>query len=324
VWHSSVVGARLAVAVFVMQTQNCMGPSYVRQSRRLNVRSSFVILLALLTWGCAGPQLESFPDVTAAVGVLASPDGRIHWEALEFLAARPSESIPRLMTMVRDEEDGWVWALAALEHSRDDRAVPFLIALMKDNFYKRDADGKRIVYGYGSPHGCEEWPFRYGATLAWSLGNMGDKRAIPVLREATQAGDDEVKRKAYVARYKLKDATLDDLFEINRQEPRLEMLNEIEGIGWTAIHTDNRFAIEVFDRMAAEAQGDEWCVAGAHFWKIRCYSLLGRYDKAIRECDEVLRFPKCTSLVVQAERRKAELVKLIERNRAGVGAGPVD
>jgi tetratricopeptide (TPR) repeat protein len=144
--------------------------------------------------------------------------------------------------------------------------------------------------------------------LAYHIGEIGDERAIPVLREALKQGDKEVKENAYFALYKLKDISIEDFFDIADTEKEVKIVSLISRIGLENIHSNTNFAIETFDRIIQGFPQERYEVASAHFWKIQCFELLKQYDKALQECDEVLKFPDFENLTIQANQKKEKLL----------------
>ncbi len=140
--------------------------------------------------------------------------------------------------------------------------------------------------------------------MAYSLGQIGDERAIPVLREALKQGDREVKENAYSALYKLGDISIEDFFAIADTEKEVKIVSLISQIGRENIHSNTNFAIEVFDRIIQRFQHERYAVASAHFSKIQCFELLQQYDKALEECDEVLKFSDFENLTEQVKQKK--------------------
>jgi tetratricopeptide (TPR) repeat protein len=151
--------------------------------------------------------------------------------------------------------------------------------------------------------------------LAYGLGEIGDKRAVPVLREALKQGDKDVRENAYSALYKLEDISLEDFFALVDAEKEINIVSLISRIGNTNIHSNTNFAIEIFDRIIREFPQKQYEVAAAHFWKIQCYELLKQYDKALKECDEVLRFPEFENLTEQVVQKKEKLLLMSKSSK---------
>ena len=271
------------------------------------------ILVFLLPVRVAAGE-ANYTNVLDAIAALTRSSGQSQWEAVEYLAKHPEQSVPPLMQMVEKQENGWIFASGALTRSMDARVVPFYIGLLRNNFYAKEADGTRKQYGLGSKNGCTVWQFIYGGVLARSLGEMGDKRAIPVLKQAAKQGDTEVRKNAYEALYKLRALSLDELFKMakDKSDPEVNIPDIIEGIGWANIHSDPRFAIMLFDRVIAALPSYEYEVASAHFWKAQCFELLKQYDDAIRECNEVTKFPRYNNLTSQVKEQQIRLKKLLD------------
>ncbi len=144
--------------------------------------------------------------------------------------------------------------------------------------------------------------------MAYHLGEIGDERAIPVLQEALKQGDREVRENAYTALYKLKNISLEDFFDIVDTEKEVNILSLISRIGNQNIHSNTNFAIEIFDRIIHGFPQARYEVASAHFWKIQCFELLEQFDKALEECDEVLKFSDFENLTKQVEKTKEKLL----------------
>lgn len=288
---------------------------HMKPERDIHCRVNLAVLVAVLAIGAAYGQ-TTYTNLPDAIAALAGSDNRSTWPAVEYLAKHPEQSVPPLMQMVEKQEAGWVFACAALTRSKDARVVPFYIRLLQNNFYAKEEDGTRKQYGFGTKNGCVVLRYIYGGALATNLGDMGDKRAVPVLEDAAKQGDPEVRTRAYQALYKLEAISLDQLFEMAKRnsDPRANIPNIIQGIGWVDIYPNTRAAIMVFDRVIAELPDHEYEVAAAHFWKVQCYELLKQYDDAIRECDEVMKFAKYDNLTSQIKGRRPGLKSLSEKN----------
>ncbi len=192
----------------------------------------------------------------------------------------------------------------ALNEISKETAATFYIKLLENNFYEKEKTGKRKLYGLGSNNGCIAFGYIYGSALAQNLGWLGDKRAIPVLQEALKQGDYEVRKQAVKALYNLENISLQELFEMAKQEKEVDVAEIIMSVGWENIHSKTEFAIEIFDQIIRDFPNDKYKTASAHFWKIQCYELLQMFDKALLECEEVLKFPEFENLTKQVEERK--------------------
>jgi len=257
---------------------------------------------------------QEFKNIDEAVQALAGKDWKIKDAASDYLAQNQNESVPILKKFIKAKDDGWITATFTLTKTKDESAAPFYIKLLETNFYNKDKNGKRIIYGLGSAYGCIVLPNQFGGILAYHLGEVGDERAIPVLREAIKQGDTEVRNNAYTALYKLKDISLEDFFGMVNTEKEVNILSLISQIGNQNIHSNTNFAIEIFDRIIQEFPQARYEVAAAHFWKIQCFELLEQFDKALEECDEVLKFSDFENLTEQIEKKRGKL--LLKKNSA--------
>ena len=251
------------------------------------MRASRIGCLAAVIAISAFPQAQ-FGSANEALNALSSGSPN-EWNAVQYLAAHPNESIPQLFRIVERQEPGWVYASVAIARSKDVRALPFLTHLLADNFFLKEADGTRMIFGLGTKNGCFALPNLLGSVLADALGNLGDPRAIPTLREAVVQGDARVRRSAYAALYKLGGVSLDDLFSLGN-ETQAELWDVLEGIGIGAMESDPHFAISVLDRIIARFSDDPHRVVGAHFWKMHIFEYAKDYDAALREADKVIQF----------------------------------
>lgn len=279
----------------------------------MNVRGTArIVVVCLFALVALTRGADAYTNTADAIWALVNADTSSKWSAVEYLAKHPEESVPILMKMVENQEKGWIYGSAALIRTKDERVVPFYIELLQNNYYAKEADGTRKQYGLGTKNGCCVMPFIYGGVLAHALGEMGDKRAIPVLKEAAKQGDSEVRKNAYDALYKLGCLSLDDLFRVAKAktDEQVNIPNILSGIGYASIHSDTRSALKVFDRIISELPEYECEIVSAHFGKVQCFELLKQYDDAIRECDEVLKFPKYENLIRQIKDRRAALERL--------------
>ena len=258
-------------------------------------------------------QAQDFKDIREAMTVLGSKDFNESWKAIEYLAARPHESTPALMRLVEKRDDRWISAMRALTFTKQEKVVLFYIKLLKANFYNKDESGQRIRYGLGSKYGCLVMPNLYGSVLAEHLGELGDGRAIPVLRQAVTEGDSQIKEKAYWSLYILEAISLDDLFRIakNDKTSDVRILEIVMRIGSENIHTKTDFALEIFQRVVSEFPNEDYYVASAYFWEAQCFTLLKQYDRAIQACNQVLRYPQFNEMVIQVTKQR-ELIKRLE------------
>lgn len=260
------------------------------------------LLLATLVAATGASGQSPFTGVTEAIAALAKSPNESKWAAVTYLANHPEESLPQLFRLMENQEDGWIYASAALVRSKDARVLPFLLELLRNNFFLKEADGSRKQFGLGTKNGCTAIPNMLGSVVAQRLGELGDKRATDTLWDAASQGDPAVRDSAYAALYALGGLSLDELFDMAKEgsDGTAEIIEEI---GWQTIQSDTNFAIRLFDRIIAEIPGDEYRVASAHFWKVQCFELLKDYDNALRECQEVMKFTKYDNLVSQAKEK---------------------
>jgi len=270
------------------------------------IRFSLTVLCIGLLSCFVSPQ--EFKDVNEAAKALENTDWKVKDAAADYLLKNQKESVPLLKKLIKNKQSGWITAIFTLTKIKDESVLPFYIKLLEGNFYNKDENGKRIIYGFGSPNGCIVNRNQYGGILAYSLGQIGDERAVPVLREALKQGDEEVKQHAYFALYKLKDISIEDFFAIVDTEKEVKIVSLISQIGGENIHSNTNFAIEIFDRIIQRFPQERYAVASAHFSKIQCFELLKQYDKALKECDEVLRFPEFENLTEQVVQKKQRLL----------------
>jgi hypothetical protein len=262
------------------------------------MRASRIGCLAAIIAVSAFSQAQ-FGSANEALNVLSSASPNAKWNAVQYLAAHPNESIPQLFRIVERQEPEWAYALTAIARSKDVRALPFLTHLLADNFFLKEADGTRTIFGLGTKNGCLVLPNVFGSGLADALGDLGDPLAIPTLREAVVQGDARVRRSAYAALYKLGGVSLDDLFSFG-SETQVDLQDVLEEIGLRAMESDPHFAISVFDRIIERFSVDPYRVAGAHFWKIQIFEYAKDYDAALREADEVIQSAEYENLKNQA------------------------
>jgi len=260
---------------------------------------------------------QEFKDVNEAAKALENTDWKVKDAAADYLLKNQKESVPLLKKLIKNKQSGWITAIFTLTKIKDESVLPFYIKLLEGNFYNKDENGKRIIYGFGSPNGCIVNRNQYGGILAYSLGQIGDERAVPVLREALKQGDEEVKQHAYFALYKLKDISIEDFFAIVDTEKEVKIVSLISQIGGENIHSNTNFAIEIFDRIIQRFPQERYAVASAHFSKIQCFELLKQYDKALEECDEVLKFSDFENLTEQIKQKKERLLLESKSSKEG-------
>lgn len=255
---------------------------------------SLILLIGISCFVANGQQFKNADEAIKALG-----NQQIRNAAIEFLVKNPKKSVPILKKIIKEKKENWVWAMSALNKTAKDVAVSFYIKLLKDNFYEKEKDGRRKLSGFGNI---------YGGALAGNLAWLGDKRAIPVLQTALKQGDYRVRERAFYALYKLKDISLQDLFNLTGGEKEVDIVEIIMSVGWENIHSNTKFAIEIFNKVIREFPNDKYHTASAHFWKIQCFEILKMYDEALRECEEVLKYTEFENLTKQVKKWKERLL----------------
>ena len=152
--------------------------------------------------------------------------------------------------------------------------------------------------------------------LTYHLGSIGDKRAIPVLKEAVIKGDSSVQASAYGALYRLGEFSFAELLGVvqGASDPWREIDQEVVGIIDEVRSRDSKRAIELYDRVIAELPEDSYAVANAHYWKISCYQDLKQYDRALLQCDALLKKTNFTNYTQQVPRMRAKIIKLAQED----------
>lgn len=239
-----------------------------------------------------------------------SKDWKRLQEAQEYLLKSPEDSLPVLMGMVKNQEDGWTTAAYTLVKSKDPQVVPLYTGLVRENLFLKEADGSRMKFGFDSVNGCEVRMNHFGSVLASLLGSIGDLRAIPVLKEAVKRGDPEVQRSAYKALYELGELSVDEMFEIAKTaEPSVRMPGLVVEIIHALNNVNPERAVELYDRVIAEFPEASYEVASAHYWKIQCFRNLKEFDRALKQCDVVLEVVEFENLTGQIPGMRAEISK---------------
>ena len=174
-------------------------------------------------------RVLGFTSVEAALSALAGSNEARAERAVDYLAVRPKESVPRLIGAVRDPNR--IIALAsraavrgtfteadarlieAARRAREDRAAPrvlralaksddpdalrFLNRLLRNNFYEKQPGGERIQFGDGTYGGCVPRQNSFGVAIVKALGEVPDPvRVAGVLEQAAREGDEAVRATA--------------------------------------------------------------------------------------------------------------------------------
>ena len=277
----------------------------------MKILPKFVMMILLTGIFFVSADGQQFRSVNEAIDALKNSDYKVSDAARNYLAETPKKSVPVLKNIIEEKKENWIWAMSALNEISKENAVTLYIKLLEKNFYLKEKDGTRKKFGLGTKNGCLVQENIYGGMLVMNLAWLEDKRAIPVLQKSLKQGDSKVRGYAFYALYKLDDITLQNLFDLAKQEKEVDVAEIIMSIGTENIHSNNEFAIAVFDRIIEEFPKDNYKVASAHFWKIQCFELLQMFDKAFLECEEVLKYSQFENLTNQVKKKKeAILVKL--------------
>jgi hypothetical protein len=265
------------------------------------MNKTLIIVLLLSFYGIA--SAGEFKSMEEALEGLKNNSSA--YDAAQYLALnKADEAFPILTTIFKNQREGWFYAATSLKMMKSEKAVDFFIELLRDNFYNKDEMGQRIVYGYGSKYGCTVLANRLGEISADILGELKNKKAVSVLREAIS--QDSLVSNAYLALYRMDEISLDQFIEAAKKETR-SLPDKIARIGNENIHGNTGFAIEVFDKIIKELPPDNYAVACAHYSKIQCYTLLEQYDKALDECDRVAKYTQYKNLTDQIPGEKEEI-----------------
>jgi hypothetical protein len=232
------------------------------------------------------------------------------------------QSQSKMMKAVENRQDGWRSCAYGLARSKDPEVATLFIKLLRQNFYLKEADGSRKTFGFGSKNGCDLETCDYGSALASFLGIVGDKRAIPVLKEAVNQGDESVQARAYYALCKLKEISFEELIKIvkNTEDHPDVLLQVPMGIISGVRSQDPASAIKLYDRIIAELPVESYQVATAQYMKIGCYRDLKEYDHALEQCDVVSKMWKFDNYKQQMPGMRARLKKLAEQDGADQSA----
>jgi hypothetical protein len=205
-----------------------------------------------------------------------------------------------LMRAVENKEDGWHIFAYGLKRSKDPEVTAFFIRQVQQNFYVKEADGSRMEFGFGAKNGCEEISNELGSVLAIHLGAIGDKRAVPALREAIKQGDSAVRESAYRALFRLGEYSfaeiLNKLGEISFWEDAGATVTNPDGPSPDTVMAmiedvrsrDSERAIGLYDQIIGKFPARSPEVACAHFSKILCYEDLQKHDLALKQCEVAL------------------------------------
>ena len=271
------------------------------------------LLLTSISISCSG-EVSNVKEAFAVIKAEKSEDWKGRQEAEQYLLKHQKDSLPVLIGIVRNKEDGWMSCALILEKSKEPAVVPLFMDLVRKNFFMKEADGSRMKFGFSSKNGCEMITNQYGATLASLLGSIGDARAIPILKEATKQGDPAVQRSAYGALYALGNISIDEIFQIAKTgDPESQMPDFLMGIIHALHHSNPKRAVKLYDRVIRELPKESYEVASAHYSKIQCFQILKEFDRALEQCDIVLKVVKFENLTKQMAGMRAEISKAAQQ-----------
>lgn len=271
---------------------------------------------------------SEFSSVEEAVAIVQDEDSQ-NWkrqqEAEAYLLKNQEDSLPVLTRALKEKKEGWISCAYILAETDDPAVVPLFIDLVRKNFFLKEPDGSRMEFGFASKNGSEMRTNQYGAVLASLLGSIGDAQAIPVLKEAVKQGDPEVQRSAYKALYELGDLSFDQIFEIAKTaDPSVRMPDIVIGVIHALNYSNPKRAISLYDRVIDDFPMESYEVASAHYWKIQCYRNLKNFDRALEQCDVVLKVVKFENITEQMAGMKAEISKSAEQDAAEQPATAVE
>jgi tetratricopeptide (TPR) repeat protein len=248
---------------------------------------------------------------------------RIHQAEKDMLAHQAV-----LMRAVENKENGWNIFAYGLMRSKNPEVTAFFIRLVQQNLYLKEADGSRMEFGFGAKNGCEEMSNDLGSVLAFYLGSIGDKRAVPTLREAVKQGDSAVRDSAYRALFRLGEYSfeeiLDKLGELSFWEdagvtvtnPDGPSPNTVMAIIEDVRSRDSERAIGLYDQIIGKFPARSPEVARAHFSKILCYEDLKKHDLALRQCEVALQKVKLQDYTKRIPKIRNRITKLAQQDGA--------
>jgi tetratricopeptide (TPR) repeat protein len=287
----------------------------------MNLMRSSIFRGAIFLASVSASWSSEFSSVEEAVALVQDEDSQ-NWtrqqEAEAYLLKNQKDSLPILMRAVKKKEEGWIACAYILAKSENQAVVPLFIDLVRKNFFVKETDGSRMEFGFASKNGCETITNQYGAVLASLLGSIGDAQAIAVLKEAAKQGDPEVQGSAYKALCELGEISFDEIFDIAKTaDPATRLPDILIGVIDDLNHSNPKRAVALYDRVIAEFPKESYEVASAHYWKIQCYRNLKNFDRALEQCDVVLKVVKFENLTEQMAGMKAEISKSAQSGRNG-------
>lgn len=262
----------------------------MQQLIKNHIQPLLFAILALLLAGCAhfhSPKEKSadqaFTDVTHALAVYQTRrnDFNTNLKASTYLREHPKESIAPLLEVVKTKGYKWQSCGSILAKTKEEQVLYAYQDLLAENMFETKADGSRKL---SAPRGVS-----YGGNIAKFLGEMGDERAIPVLRNAVDQGDHQVRRAAIEALYYLGDISMDQLLEMGVNEGYDSTGPVILSIAWNDKYSSPAYILFVLDCYINSFPDQTHGINIAHRYKVDCYDYLGKYDQALKEADLVLK-----------------------------------
>jgi hypothetical protein len=239
-----------------------------------------------------GQQKEDtlFTSVDDAFSVLLDENSELQLEASDYLKKHPANAIAKLEQLIEKKNPQWFIAMYTLTDIGGESVIRFYCDLLNKNRYEMDENGKRIIYGLGSPNGCEKPRYFYGESIVTELGRLGDKAADSCLQCAWLDSDDDVKAVVPKARYDIGALALNDLKKLVITDilHKDTYLNTLLAIAQDCIHTKTDTAIQIFEKVCAMPESGNQIRASAHMPLIQCYELKKDYDKALSHCDWII------------------------------------
>jgi len=259
------------------------------------------MVIAIASTLCATSFAETFTNVTQALEVFQQrgADFRASLQASKYLKEHPEESIAPLLEIVKSKGYRWQTAGSILAKTKNEEVLHIYMELLADNLFEKEADGSRKL---SPPTGAN-----YGAQIAEYLGKMGDKRAIPVLKKAVEQGDFQVSRSALEALFYLNDISMAELFEMASKEKYPSTTCVILSIAHDAMRSDPTNTLPVLDRIIDSFPEQKQNVGLSHMYKMECYEKIGRYEQAIQEAEQALKYSEIDYLFEHISERKQEI-----------------
>jgi len=257
-------------------------------------------------------QPELFASVHEALSIIADHNSVLKWEASAYLTNHPKQAIPELERIIAEQKPGYFIAMCTLSKIGGDSVVNFYCDLLDKNGYELDKDGKKKIYGYGSPHGCCKHPHLFGENIVEQLGSLGDKAADPCLQRAWLDSDDAVRAAVPKARYDIGVLTRDDLLAlaIADQKNRNLYFEALLYVAYEMIHKDIDSAIATFEMLCKQSEAGHEIQEGAHTGLVQCYEKKQQFDQALLNIDWVIQNSTDKEMVRRRKEGRPELLYL--------------